>query len=228
MQGARVLIVDDEDRMRDLVRLYLERQGFTVEEAADGESGLEQAATGRFDLVLLDLMLPGLDGWQVCQRLRAAGQRVPVVMLTARGETDDRIAGLELGADDYIAKPFDLGELTARIRAVLRRAGEAPRGGVLERGPLHIDLGARIATVHGRAVVLTPKEFDLLVALAQRPGQVFSRDLLLSQVWGWEFVGETRTVDAHVKNLREKLRSLDPDYNPIATVWGVGYKFEHP
>jgi two-component system response regulator ResD len=209
--------------MRELIRFHLERAGFQVTEAAGGREALALAETGSIDLVILDLMMPDLDGWEVCRRLRAEGD-LPILMLTARGATFDRVAGLQLGADDYLVKPFDGLELVARCQAILRRLRpQREEGRPIRRGPLLIDEASRTATLHGQPLTLTPKEFDLLLLLAAHPGQVFSRDRLLDAVWGYDFAGAPRTVDTHIKNLREKLGDAS---GLIQTVWGHGYRFE--
>jgi two-component system response regulator ResD len=223
LQAHRVLIVDDEAPMRELVRLYLERAGFQVSEASGGREALAKLAKESVDLVVLDLMMDDLDGWEVCRRIRAESE-LPILMLTARGETFDRVAGLEMGADDYLVKPFDGRELVARCNAILRRGRPQPEEGTrIRRGPLLIDEGSRTASLNGRPLPLTPKEFDLLLLLASHPGQVFSRDRLLDAVWGYDFAGAPRSVDTHVKNLREKLGDAA---GLIQTVWGHGYRFE--
>jgi DNA-binding response OmpR family regulator len=225
--GPRVLVVDDDVALADVVRRYLTREGFAVEVASDGESGLERALTTLPDLVVLDLMLPGLDGIEVCRRLRQTAP-IPVVMLTARGEEEDRIAGLDLGADDYVTKPFSPRELTARVKAVLRRAA----GGVVNGGPssLHlvdidVDLVAHQAMVRGEIVSLTAKEFDLLVHLMANPRKAFRREELLEAVWGWTY-GDTSTVTVHVRRLREKIELDSSAPIHLCTVRGVGYRFE--
>lgn len=218
-----VLVVDDEPPMRELLRLYLERDGFAVREAADGEEALAEAGRG-CDLVVLDLMLPGLDGWEVCRRLRGAGG-IPILVLSARGEVEDRVHGLELGADDYMVKPFAPQELVARVRALLRRSGTAGPLQPLDFPGLRIDPLRREVLVGDEPVACSPKEFDLLHFLARSPGRVFTREQLLREVWGESLYGETRTVDSHVKNLRDR---LGRDRPWIATVWGVGYKFQAP
>lgn len=221
MKRPKILVVDDEPRMRELIRLYLQAD-FTVAEAPDGLAALRQFAADEPDLVLLDVMMPGLDGWGVLSRLREES-RVPVIMLTARGDVPDRVQGLRMGADDYVAKPFDGRELAARIHAVLRRAADqADLQPVLRRGDLVINPGDRVAAYQGKPLSLTPKEFDLLALLASHPGQAFPRERLLDRIWGADFEGDIRTVDSHVKNLREK---LGPGAAAIATVWGVGYRF---
>lgn len=223
MGRTRILVVDDEARMRELVRLYLASAGYEVLEAQDGLEALQRFEAEAPDLVVLDLMLPRLDGWEVCQRIRKYS-RVPIIMLTARGEVHDKVVGLRLGADDYIAKPFDGRELLARVEAVLRRAAPAGAGQrPVALGPLAIDPAKRAVQIEGRPVSLTPREFELLLLLALHPGQVFTREQLLDRIWGMDFAGDVRTVDSHVKNLREKLGRAA---SMVTTVWGVGYKLE--
>jgi DNA-binding response OmpR family regulator len=221
MTRPRILVVDDEPRMRDLIRLYLQTE-FTVLEAPDGLAALRVTVAERPDLVLLDVMMPDLDGWATLQRIREESPR-PVIMLTARGDVPDRVQGLRMGADDYIAKPFDGRELVARIQAVLRRTNSLTEGqAVVTRGDLVVTPGERTAAYKGRPLSLTPKEFDLLTLLAAHPGQAFPREKLLDRVWGADFEGDIRTVDSHIKNLREE---LGEGARLIATVWGIGYKF---
>ncbi|MBC7105535.1 MAG: response regulator transcription factor [Firmicutes bacterium] len=222
----RILVVDDEGKIRHLLRMYLEAEGFAVGEAADGHEALAMIREGPWDLVVLDLMLPGVDGWVVCKEIRR-GSTVPVIMLTARGHEADRVLGLELGADDYVVKPFSPREVVARVKAVLRRAsrGEGEER-PLDFGALRIDPAAREVRVLGEPVALSPKEFDLLLHLARHPGRVFTREQLLQQVWGYDFFGEARTVDTHVNRLRDKLGSVAGAPSFITTVRGVGYKFE--
>lgn len=216
-----LLVVDDERNIVELARLYLEAEGYQVETAVDGDTALEKVRSTRPALVILDLMLPIVDGWDVCRRLRAESD-IPIIMLTARSEDVDKIVGLELGADDYLTKPFNPRELVARVRAILRRAGHASSTTKsLSLGSLRIDPDRREVTLGGQRIDLRMREFDLLYSLAQRPGIVFTREQLLDQVWGFEFYGETRTVDVHIARLREKLKSSDV---AIETVWGVGYK----
>lgn len=221
MKRPAVLIVDDEARMRDLIRLYLQKD-YRVLEAPDGLAAIRLMNLEHPDLVLLDVMMPGLDGMNVLARIREESG-IPVIMLTARGDVPDRIQGLKSGADDYIAKPFDGMELVARIEAVLRRTSSLTEGQtVIRRGRLTINVQDRIASWKGQPLPLTPKEFDLLTLLAAHPGQAFPRERLLDRVWGTHYEGDTRTVDSHIKNLREKLRE---GAAMIATVWGVGYRF---
>jgi len=218
---ATVLIADDEKNIVQLARMYLVSEGFTVESAANGSEAIEKVRQVKPDLVILDLMMPDLDGWEVCRRLRKDSD-IPIIMLTARGDDVDKIVGLELGADDYVTKPFNARELVARVKAVLRRyaAGKAPER-VLQVGNLRIEPERHEVTVDGRTVELRPKEFDLLTALARHPGVVFDRERLLKVAWGYDYYGDSRTVDVHVTWLREKLRESTAR---IQTVWGVGYK----
>jgi DNA-binding response OmpR family regulator len=221
-----VLVVDDDDNVRDVVRRYLEHAGYQVALAGTGEHALHVAAQAEPDLVVLDLMLPGIDGFEVCRQLRQRSQ-VPVVMLTARGEEDDRIAGLQLGADDYVAKPFSPRELVLRVSSVLRRTGgePAPQREELVDGDLVIDVSARRATRSGSPLSLTTREFDLLEFLVTHAGTAFTRAELLSRVWGWDF-GDQSTVTVHVRRLREKLEGDPTMPRRIVTVWGVGYRYE--
>jgi DNA-binding response OmpR family regulator len=221
MSKETILVVDDEKNIVELVRLYLGKEGYTVESAADGEDALAKAEALHPALIVLDLMLPKVDGWEVCRRLRARSP-VPIIMLTARSDDVDKIVGLELGADDYLSKPFNPRELVARVRAVLRRAQQSPATGEpLRMGRLVLDPPRREVTVDGEPVPLRAKEFDLLLALLQSRGLVLSREQLLNQAWGYDFLGETRTVDVHVAHLRSKLRGSGV---AIETVWGIGYK----
>ena len=225
----RVLVVDDEPRIREVVEKYLTREGFQVATANDGEAALATYHAHKPDLIVLDLMLPKMDGLEVFRRLRAL-TAIPVIMLTAKGEETDRIVGLELGADDYITKPFSPRELVARVKAVLRRANAGMTLDAAERplvrGELRIDPRARSVQVGERDVELTSKEFELLWFLASHPGQVFTRTQLLDRVWGYEFYGDASTVTVHVRRLREKIEPDPADPQYITTTWGVGYKFE--
>jgi len=225
--AQRILIVDDESTIRDVLRRYLEREGFEVVDAPDGRSALAAAESGLPDLAVLDLMLPGMDGLTLAERLRDLGP-LPIVMLTAKGETADRIQGLELGADDYIVKPFSPREVVLRVKAVLRRLepGLGDAGESIEIQGLSLDPASRSVEVEGAPVNLTAKEFDLLHFLMRHHHQVFSRDQLLDQVWGYDFFGDASTVTVHVRRLREKVE-VDPS-SPcrLVTVWGVGYKFD--
>ena len=223
--ASKILVVDDEARIVKLVRSYLEQSGFAVVEAGDGQTTLIQARREKPDLVILDLGLPGIDGLEVARILRHEGD-VPIIMLTARIEDTDKIVGLELGADDYMTKPFNARELVARVRAVLRRTGAAvePGGQRLSAGPLVLDMPGHAATLDGRTLDLTPTEFELLTVLLQNPGRVFSRLELLDRVQGDAYEGYERTIDAHIKNLRAKLGDDPRKPRFIQTVFGVGYK----
>ena len=227
---AKILVVDDERVLVKGIKFNLENEGYQVEVGFDGEEAVEKAREGSFDLILLDLMMPKIDGLQACMRIREFST-VPIIMLTARGEDTDKIIGFECGADDYITKPFNLLELKARIRALLRRSGVAAQNaktGVLTAGHITLDPGERSARRDGTPVELTAKEFDLMELLLRNPGRVYSRENLLNVVWGYEYIGDYRTVDVHVRRLREKLE-LDPA-NPqyIRTKWGVGYYLANP
>ena len=216
-----VLVVDDEANIVELIRLYLEREGFRVVAAGDGPSAITTHREQAPELVILDLMLPGLDGFEVCRQIRREAD-TPILMLTARSEDVDAIVGLELGADDYVTKPFNPRALVARVKAILRRSDGATRAGrPIDAGPLHLDPRRREAVVGERLLDLRPREFDLLAALARAPGEVLTRDELLSDVWGTDFPGETRTVDVHVAEVRRKLGDDGPS---IETVRGVGYR----
>ncbi len=220
-----ILIVDDEQHIIDLARMYLELEGFRILSATDGETALQRIPEERPSLIVLDLMLPGLDGWEVCRRVRAESD-VPIIMLTARSDDIDRIVGLELGADDYLTKPFNPRELVARVRAILRRSvkrDRQPADVMIRQGNLVIYPERRLVTVEGQTVELRVKEFDLLQTLAENRGVVFTREKLLDVVWGYDFAGETRTVDVHIAHLRHKLRGMTPT---IETVWGVGYRLD--
>ena len=221
-----VLIVEDDRNIADLLRLYLEKEGYTVVIAPDGMRGVEQFRTVHPSLVLLDVMLPGLDGWGVCRAIRAESQ-TPIIMLTAKSETEDKVNGLKQGADDYITKPFEMKEVLARIEAVLRRSGIEPEKSRrrLEFDKLIIDMDAFELTVDGKKVPTPPKEMELLYHLASTPNRVYTRNQLLDEVWGFDYFGDTRTVDVHIKRLREKLEGVSDKW-ALKTVWGVGYKFE--
>jgi DNA-binding response OmpR family regulator len=223
MAGEHILIVDDEAHIVDLVRLYLEREGFRVDSASDGAQGLRLIEQIRPALIVLDLMLPEVDGLEVCRRVRA-GSDVPIVMLTARDEDVDKIVGLELGADDYLTKPFNPRELVARVKAILRRSERPARdsGAPLRVGDVTVDAARREVVVAGHPVVLRAKEFDLLAVFAEHKGLVLTREQLLRRVWGYDFYGETRTVDVHVAHLRKRLAASQ--LVRIETVTGIGYK----
>jgi DNA-binding response OmpR family regulator len=226
--GQRVLVVDDDPTVSDVVRRYLERVGLAVTLAADGYAALRAYEAERPDLVVLDLMLPGLDGLEVCRRLRSRPDEVAIVMLTALGEEADRVLGLQLGADDYVTKPFSPRELVLRVQSVLRRAGGAAPAPAqtLTDGGLDVDVSRRVARLRGRELALTVREFDLLVFLMRHPGRAFRRAELLENVWGWTF-GDQSTVTVHMRRLREKVEDNPAEPRRILTVWGVGYRWEH-
>ncbi|MGV9527596.1 response regulator transcription factor [Streptomyces cellulosae] len=226
--GARVLVVDDDPTVAEIVTGYLDRAGYVVDRAGDGPDALARAAAHRPDLVVLDLMLPGMDGLEVCRRMRGQGP-VPVIMLTARGDEDDRILGLEVGADDYVTKPFSPRELVLRVGSVLRRAwpvaDSSARSDVLGAAGLVVDPGARKAVKHGVELALTVREFDLLSFFLAHPGRAFTREELMRDVWGWDF-GDLSTVTVHVRRLRGKVEDDPARPRLIRTVWGVGYRFD--
>src|SRR6202048_3353330 len=226
MSGNRVLVVDDEDHILELARLYLAREGYQIETVSDGALALARFGQVKPDLVVLDIMLPNVDGLTICREIRKLSQ-VPIIMLTARDEVTDKVVGLELGADDYLTKPFHPQELVARAKALVRRARLEPDQPKLVRaGRLEVDLERHEVRCGESKVQLRPKEFDLLALLARHPGRVFQRSELLDLVWGYDFPGYTRTVDVHVQQLREKLASGGVTNPTIQTVWGVGYKLE--
>jgi two-component system, OmpR family, response regulator ResD len=232
MHGKYILIVDDEPTIVEVVQLYLQREGFAVAIATDGQAALESVARRRPDLIVLDLMLPQVDGLEIIRRVRSSGT-LPIIMLTARGEETDRVVGLELGADDYVTKPFSPRELVARVKAVLRRAqasDQSSRSGndAISAGPLRIDPASRKVTLAGRELNLTAREFDLLIFMTRHPGQVFTREQLLDQVWGFAFASDASTVTVHIRRLREKIEQDPTAPQFLLTVWGVGYKFEAP
>ncbi|MPM51986.1 Transcriptional regulatory protein SrrA [bioreactor metagenome] len=224
--ARKVLIVEDDSNIAELLQLYLKKEGFDVVTAGDGGRGLEQFRAFQPDLVLLDLMLPVLDGWQVCQKIRET-DKTPIIMLTAKGETLDKVSGLEMGADDYITKPFEMKEVLARIHAVMRRTMEEEESGEkkLSFDRLVINLDSYELLVDGKRVDTPPKELELLFHLAASPNRVFTRNQLLDEVWGFDYFGDSRTVDVHIKRLREKLEDVSDKWC-LKTVWGVGYKFE--
>lgn len=231
MNQGLILIVDDEEHIRELVRLYLEKEGFATMTAADGNDAVEKVKKYKPVLIILDIMLPKMDGWNVCREVRKF-TKTPIIMLTAKNEEFDKVLGLELGADDYLTKPFSPRELVARVKAILRRAvsEELTAGNeVVEYSCLQINQSSREARVGGRIIALTPKEFDLLWFLAKHPGKVFTREQLLSAVWGYDYDGDLRTVDTHIKRLRKKIAREDANIaRQVKTIWGVGYKFEAP
>ncbi len=226
MDKRKILIVDDDENICELLRLYLEKDGFETCCVFDGESAVKYNESYAPDLILLDIMLPKLDGWQVCREIRKTSD-TPIIMLTAKGETFDRILGLELGADDYVTKPFDTKEVIARVKAVLRRSSEKNIKDVKEVNydKLKINLTNYELVVDGKQIDTPPKELELIYHLASNPNRVYTRDQLLDEVWGFDYYGDSRTVDVHVKRLREKLENVSEKWS-LKTVWGVGYKFE--
>ena len=232
MAKQKILIVDDDANIAELISLYLTKECYETEIVGDGEEALRAFHSFQPDLILLDLMLPGMDGYQVCRELRRESM-VPIIMLSAKGEIFDKVLGLELGADDYMIKPFDSKELVARVKAILRRTAvapaalpreEKPQGQLVEYPDLTVNLTNYSVLYMGHSVEMPPKELELLYFLASSPNQVFTREQLLDHIWGYEYIGDTRTVDVHIKRLREKIR--DSKYWSISTVWGIGYKFE--
>lgn len=226
VQNGKILVVDDDRNICELLRLYVEKEGFQVILAYDGKSALGLNETENPDLILLDIMLPELDGWQVCREVRKKS-KVPIIMLTAKGEVFDKVLGLELGADDYVVKPFEAKEVVARIKAVLRRSGKEEGAEIKEvkYDKLSINLTNYELRVDGVQIDTPPKEMELIYHLASNPNRVFTRDQLLDEVWGFDYYGDSRTVDVHVKRLREKLIGVSEKWD-LKTVWGVGYKFE--
>ena len=225
--AVSVLIVEDDRNIQELLQLYLEKEGYAVTVASDGGQGLAKFRAIKPDLVLLDVMMPVMDGWAVCKAIRADSQ-TPIIMLTAKGETNDKVTGLKSGADDYVTKPFEMKELLARIEAVLRRTGSAPVAESTRRlsfDKMTIDMDAFELIIDGKKVDTPPKEMELLFYLASSPNRVYTRNQLLDEVWGFDYFGDSRTVDVHVKRLREKLEGVSESWN-LKTVWGVGYKFE--
>ena len=220
----KILIVEDEANIRELLRLYLEREGYAVLEAENGVEGIKLWKSEKPDMLLLDVMMPVMDGWAVCKEIRAESD-VPIIMLTAKGETADRVSGLEMGADDYIVKPLEMPEVIARVRAVFRRMAPDDAPEKLSFDNLVIDKQAYDLVIKGKRVDAPPKEIELLYYLASSPNRVFTRAQLLDDVWGFDYFGDTRTVDVHVKRLREKLEGVSDKWE-LKTVWGVGYKFE--
>lgn len=226
MSAGKILVVDDDQNICELLRLYIEKENFEVAVANDGRRALELFDSFSPDLILLDIMLPELDGWQVCREIRKKSQ-CPIIMLTAKGEVFDKVLGLELGADDYVVKPFETKEVVARIKAVLRRMGKNAADTVKEvkYDKLSINLTNYELKVNGVQIDTPPKEMELIYHLASNPNRVFTRDQLLDEVWGFDYFGDSRTVDVHIKRLREKLEGVSDQWS-LKTVWGVGYKFE--
>jgi len=227
MQKGKIMVADDDQNIVELLRLYLEKEDFAVITANDGEEALAKFAQETPDIILLDVMMPRLDGWQVLREIRKKSN-TPIIMLTAKGETFDKVLGLELGADDYVVKPFDSKEIVARIKAVLRRTDKASDGldsKEVSYDKLVVNMTKYELKVDGKAVDTPPKELELLFHLASNPNRVYTRDQLLDEVWGFEYYGDSRTVDVHIKRLREKLEGVSDKWT-LKTVWGVGYKFE--
>ena len=227
MDNKKILIADDDSNICELLRLYLEKDGFSVIVANDGRQALQCVQNNNPDLILLDIMMPELDGWQVCREIRKT-LNIPIIMLTAKSETFDKVLGLELGADDYITKPFDSKEVIARIKAVLRRMSDKDKSGdtfEVRYDKLRINITNYELEVNGQQIDTPPKELELIYHLASNPNRVYTRDQLLDEVWGFDYYGDSRTVDVHVKRLREKLEDVSDKWS-LKTVWGVGYKFE--
>ena len=227
MAEKKILIVDDEDHIRELLKFNLEKNGYIVYMANDGLNGLKLAREKQVDLILLDLMLPGMDGFEVCKEIRRDNiiSNVPIIMLTAKSEEIDKILGLELGADDYITKPFSIRELSARIKALLRRSNVKYDNEILRFGNITLNLQTREVLKHGKKLDFTLKEFEVLKLLIQNKGKILTRDILLDKIWGYEYVGETRTVDVHIRHIRKKIEEDDKKPIYIQTIRGVGYKF---
>ena len=224
--ALKIMVVDDDKNICELLRLYLEKEGYEVQLAFNGMQALDMFRNDPPDLMLLDVMMPELDGWQVCREIRKLSQ-CPIIMLTAKGEVFDKVLGLELGADDYVVKPFDAKEIVARVKAVLRRRGalDGQKRREVRFDGLYINMENYELKVRGKQVDAPPKEMELIYHLASNPNRVFTRDQLLDEVWGFEYYGDSRTVDVHIKRLREKLDGVSDQWN-LKTVWGVGYKFE--
>ena len=227
MAEKKILIVDDEDHIRELLKFNLEKNGYIVYMANDGLNGLKLAREKQVDLILLDLMLPGMDGFEVCKEIRSDNiiSNVPIIMLTAKSEEIDKILGLELGADDYITKPFSIRELSARIKALLRRSNVKYDNEILRFGNITLNLQTREVLKHGKKLDFTLKEFEVLKLLIQNKGKILTREILLDKIWGYEYVGETRTVDVHIRHIRKKIEEDDKKPIYIQTIRGVGYKF---
>ncbi len=228
MAEQKILIADDDENICELLRLYFEKEGFKTIIANDGRTAVDMAADESPDIVLLDIMMPELDGWQVCREIRKFSE-MPIIMLSAKGETFDKVLGLELGADDYIVKPFDTKEVVARVKAVLRRSAAANSpasdSGIVKYDKLTVNITNYELLVDGKAVDTPPKELELIYFLASNPNRVYTRDQLLNEVWGYDYFGNSRTVDVHIKRLREKLEGVS-DHWELRTIWSVGYKFE--
>lgn len=227
MRQPVILVIEDDRHIQELLKVCLGQEGYKVITEENGIQGLARAKQGGWDLIILDLMLPGIDGLTICKELSAQAFSAPILILTAKGEEFDRVLGLKLGADDYVVKPFSPRELAARVEAILRRVGKiAPLPEELRFAELTINPSLRVTTINDNKVVLTPKEFDILYLLASHPGRVFTRDKLLNRIWGFDYLGSSRSIDEHIKNIRQKIKEAGADYTYIQTVWGVGYKFE--
>ncbi|MDR8391217.1 response regulator transcription factor [Aliifodinibius sp. S!AR15-10] len=235
MELKKILIVEDDEEIIDLVEINVEELDYEIEKALDGKVGLEKASTGNYDLIILDLMLPKMDGLEVCKTLRAQDINTPILMLTAKSEEFDKVLGLELGADDYLTKPFSIRELLARIKANLRRVEVDKKESMLKNDKTELNIGElklnptkRKVTISGEAISLTPKEFELLHLFASNPGKAFSREDLLTEIWGYQFEGYDHTVNSHINRLRNKIEADPSDPVYLKTVWGVGYRFVEP
>ncbi|MGB9813142.1 MAG: response regulator transcription factor [Thermovenabulum sp.] len=229
MANEKILVVDDEPNILELIKFNLENNGFKVITACNGERVLEMIKAENLDLILLDVMLPGVDGFELCKIIRRKNETsdIPIILITAKSEEIDKILGLEIGADDYITKPFSVRELIARVKAVLRRADKKDKNEkIIKISDIIIDVDKHEVTVKGKKIELTPKEFELLKLFALNPGRVFSRDYLLEKIWGYDYLGDTRTVDVHIRHLRQKIEENSDETNYIETVRGVGYKFK--
>lgn len=226
MANNKVLIVDDDENIVELIRLYIEKEGFSTATASNGAEAIEKFKSEAPSIVILDVMMPEMDGWQVCREIRRVSN-IPIIMLTAKGETFDKVLGLELGADDYMVKPFETKELVARVKAVLRRSEtkEATAEKEIVFPGLMVNLSNYELKINGEITEIPPKELELLYFLASNPNRVFTREQLLEEVWGFDYFGDSRTVDVHIKRLREKLEGIEGNWQ-LKTVWGVGYKFE--
>lgn len=228
-ENIKALLIEDDNDICELVRIVLRAEDIELDTACDGETGLEKALHEGYDLIILDLMLPQVDGWEICRRLRQTPttRRAPILMLTAKSEEQDKVLGLELGADDYVTKPFSPREFLARVKALLRRSADYNRpADTVQFGKLYLDAQGYEAFIGEEMIPFTKKEFQLLLVLGSKPGQTFKREQLMEEVWGFDYLGDSRTVDEHVKRIRQKLAEHDPHHTYIQTVWGVGYKFE--
>ncbi|MCA4756022.1 response regulator transcription factor [Mycolicibacterium fortuitum] len=229
MGNEKILVVDDEWNMRNLLRIYLSKDGYYVAEATNGSEAMTLLTNKTFHLVILDVMMPEMDGWTLCSKIRETSQ-IPILMLTARTETKDKVFGLEIGADDYLVKPFERTELLARVQALLRRSKAAYNpedDSKIRYKDLVISPDSREVEINNQLIDFTPKEFDLLLFLAKQPQRVFSREMIVEQLWNYDYTGDVRSVDTHIKNIRDKSQKSGLSYNPIQTIWGVGYRFNN-